>query len=113
MNSTGNIYYVEEILRMLAELWELLEVLEPIENLKGVLCQTSTCCNIDTQLDLLYIHFRFTNSMNTTGTIVMIHDTRSADQSCDGSGDLLSVFPRFVYVCLHMFGHLTFLGNCI
>ena len=74
MNSTGNIYYVEEILRMLAELWELLEVLEPIENLKGVLCQTSTCCNIDTQLDLLYIHFRFTNSMNTTGTIYYVEE---------------------------------------
>ena len=46
-------------------------------------------------------------------TIVMICDTRSGDRSCDGSGDLLSVFPRFVYVCLHMFGHLTSFGNCI
>jgi hypothetical protein len=72
------IYYVEEILRMLAELWELLEVLELIENFKWVLCQTSTCCNIDTQLGLLcswwHINFRFSNSMNTTGTIYYVEE---------------------------------------
>ena len=47
------------------------------------------------------------------GDIVMICDTRSGNQSCDGSGDLSPTFSIFVCVCLDMFGHLTFFGNCI
>jgi len=43
----------------------------------------------------------------------MIHDTRLGNWSCDRSGDLSPTFSKFVYVCLHMFGHLTFFGNCI
>src|SRR5258708_25285009 len=44
---------------------------------------------------------------------VMICDTRLGNRSCDGSGDLSPTFSMFVCVCLHMFGHLTFFGNCI
>src|SRR5258705_13913068 len=45
--------------------------------------------------------------------LVTIHDTRSGNRSCDWSGDLSPTFSVFVYVCLLMFGHLTFSGNCI
>src|SRR6266436_3136788 len=34
---------------------------------------------------------------------VMIHDTRSGNRSCDGSGDLSPTFSMFVYVCLCLF----------
>ncbi len=42
---------------------------------------------------------------------VTIRDTRSGNRSCDRSGDFSPTFSMFVDVCLHMFGHLTFLGG--
>src|SRR5258708_5337902 len=45
------------------------------------------------------------------GGTVMIRDTRLGNQSCDWSGDLSPTFSEFVYVCLLMFGHLTFSGK--
>src|SRR5260221_7314464 len=37
---------------------------------------------------------------------VMIHDTRSGNRSCDGSGDLSPTFSMFVYVCLCLFTYV-------
>ena len=52
-------------------------------------------------------------SLSSVVVNVMICDTRSDDQSCDGSGDLSLTFSNVVCVCLHMFGHMSYFGNCI
>src|SRR5260221_9579863 len=76
--------------------------------LSSVFTTKAACMNSSGEMNLIPLgeSSRIRHWNPVLWSSVMICDTRSGNQSCDGSGDLSPTFSMFVYVCLCLFTYV-------